>query len=227
MIIEVNKLNPIKINSNESKAITVLISANIFDVTENKIPMAADQTHNFKINSDTDKKAVINFHSGNYSNPLSADPTGTIQVSVNSPYNLGQNGTLKFTEYSNYQFLYWDYNPSEIYLENPSSKETNFTVVNESENGVVKAVCAPRLQIVSVTPNNSTVEKNTTITAEFNVPPSAENSLKDILLSIDGYSVSGNFNTPSLSGKTLTIAANLENLISVDKDKTRTVVSAR
>ncbi len=206
----------------ELKLIKVTLAKSITD-TKN-IQMTAEKSWRYQINNTTNEKASIVF----------ANQT---EGSTNVPskdYSLGQKINISFKENEGYQFVRWDYDKSIILIEEPDSIETIALVIKPTETNTsttIKAICAPCLTVATPYPvndiGNLSVSKNESIRITFDHELPAEEEcreqLENISIKIGSDSVKTNFKAPHIDGKTITIAADNSNLISVDKGETKTV----
>lgn len=214
--IDIDSLNPISLGSSETKDITVTVSRNIFDTTEKSVPMGKDKSWYFKINGATDVKENVTVSSSQ----------GQVYPSGTSKYDMGSSTLLKFEPNDNYQFLYWKSNSECAVILEPENLSTSFVITNQSEAGTeIVPVCAERPLVEKFEPEfkNDGVFKDSTIAITFSKDLSINNNLRNISISCDGMPLNANFKDAVLSGKTITFAADSENLLNVESGSTKTV----
>lgn len=224
LTIEADKLNRIPFATGEtSKTIIVTLKNGISDITG--VSMSAEKTWRYVIVDASDEKASINFTAGTGEGLLNA---------VSGSYSVGQTIDLLFTPNSDYQFIKWDYDSSILKIKDSANPDTTITVIEKTagtQSSQVKAVCAPRPRIVEngFSPaSGSTVPKNSTIQISFdhNLPLESNgyhSQLENISITIAGNPVKSSFLTPSITGGTVTFAADSSNMLEVPSGQTKTV----
>ena len=225
LTIAVDKNNPIEFNAGEIfKTVKVTLSKDIED--SGHIKMNSQKSWNYQITEATDEKATVIL--------TSTEAEGSVYLASTKSYSLGQKITLAFTENADYQFVRWDYDSSIIYIEDPKSLNTVAVVrekTTEEAPTQIKAVCAPRLRVTKLLPENDnanpTVSKNSPIVITFNHEiPADENSLpqlENITISVGGAPVKSSFKSPVISGNTITFDADNYNMLEVPAGQTKTV----
>lgn len=230
LTIEVDKSNPIIIDSGSYEMIDVTVKKEVTD--KEGVCLPTDINWHYKIIEATDEKATILTAAGEIEGVV----TGTIPVEQKTrECNINQKISLEFTENAGYQFYKWDYDKTIVSVENPYSMSTTAVVLNTTKDSVsgedhvsvITALAEPKLQVVSVEPSDGTpVSKNSSIKIKFseNLPADAEAKeiINGIMISIGSVSVKDCFAEPEIINDTILFAAN-NNLISVDAGETKTV----
>ena len=224
LTIQANKLNRIPFATGEtSKTIIVTLKSGISDTAG--VSMSAEKTWRYAIIDASDDKATINF---------TASPTEGVLNAVSGIYSVGQTIDLNFTENADYQFIRWDYDSSFVRIKEPENPDTTITVFEKTtgtQSTQVKAVCAPRPRIIEngLSPvAGSTVPKNTAIqiTFDHNLPVESNGyhpQLENLGIAMAGNPVKSSFLTPSITGGTITFAADYSNMLDVPSGQTKTV----
>ena len=225
LTIGVDRTNPIQFNSGEIyKTVKVTLSKDIAD--SSNIKMNNSKSWNYQITEATDEKATVNL--------TCETAEGSVYLAGTRDYSLGQKITLSFTEDANYQFVKWDYDSSIIYIADATSANTTGTVLDKTtgnEATQIRAVCAPRLRVLSYSPVNNTanptVSKNSSISLQFNhnIPASAEalRQLRNISITLGGTSIKTSFREPVVTEDTIVFAADNSNMIDVPAGQKKTV----
>ncbi len=220
----VDKTNPIEFKSNEIfKTVKVTLSKDITDT--NNIKMNSSKSWNYQITESTDEKATVILSS------VAAE--GSVYLAGTKDYSLGQKITLAFTEDSDYQFVKWEYDPQIIYIADPTTINTTATVLDkttEESPTQIKAVCAPRLRVVTDgfepvnTKDEPSVSKNSPVIIKFNYDlPQDIAQLNNIGIAVGGAPIKNSFLAPTVNKNTITFEANKSNMIDVPQGQTKTV----
>lgn len=156
-------------------------------------------------------------------------PNGAEKYKV---YPKGKN-PISFKVTSEYVFKYWEVVNKDTFsavkdiieIANPEAAETTFTYKTFTSVPVlIRPVCTIRPAISSQVPlENSENTKDTSIVITFSENLSEDIDLDAIQITSSGISVKEHYMDPVLNGTTITIAANLSNLISVPENKTKTI----
>ena len=230
--IEVNKLNPIELDSaNDKKTVNVTLSNKICD--ENGVRMSEDRHWTYMINATTDEQADVVISCIDGEGSLGNFGEKVIQKSYSIGYSLG----LIFTESLDYQFVKWDFDPNFIAVSDAESKNTTATIIaptEVNESTQIKAICAPKLKITDFAPKNNsdnpTVSKNSSIVLTFSetLPVDKEGlaQLENINIMVGGSPVKSSFLAPVINEKTVTFVADKSNMLYVTAGQTKTVTVA-
>lgn len=219
LTIAVDKSNPIEIDTGASfKIIKVTISDKI--KASNGITINSGKTWRYQVTNETDEKATVT---------LSSEVAeGSVYLAGTRDYSIGQKLTLAFTESADYQFIRWDYDSSVVHVAEPLSASTTALIMEKSSETQIKAVCAPRLRVLSFTPQNDvlspTVSKNSSIVITFSQNlPSDEGMLNNISIAVGGSPVKNSFSSPRVNGNIITFSADKTNMLDVYAGQTKTV----
>ncbi|HAC31725.1 MAG TPA: hypothetical protein DCF70_03775 [Treponema sp.] len=219
LTIAVDKSNPIEIDTGSSfKIIKVTISDKI--KASNGITINSGKTWRYQVTNETDEKATVT---------LSSEVAeGSVYLAGTRDYSIGQKLTLAFTESADYQFIRWDYDSSVVHVAEPLSASTTALIMEKSTGTQIKAVCAPRLRVLSFTPQNDvlspTVSKNSSIVITFSQNlPSDEGMLNNISIAVGGSPVKNSFSSPRVNGNIITFSADKTNMLDVYAGQTKTV----
>ena len=219
LTIAVDKSNPIEIDTGASfKIIKVTISDKI--KASNGITINSGKTWRYQVTNETDEKATVT---------LSSEVAeGSVYLAGTRDYSIGQKLTLAFTESADYQFIRWDYDSSVVHVAEPLSASTTALIMEKSTGTQIKAVCAPRLRVLSFTPQNDvlspTVSKNSSIVITFSQNlPSDEGMLNNISIAVGGSPVKNSFSSPRVNGNIITFSADKTNMLDVYAGQTKTV----
>ncbi len=232
LTIEVDKINPILINSGSYEMIDVTVKKDVTDTEGVSLP--EDINWHYKIIEATDEKATIYTEAETINGVVS----GTVPAEQKiRECNINQKITLDFTENAGFQFFKWEYDEKIVSLENPRSKTTTAIVLNATKNIVsgedkpstIKAICKPKLKVVGVEPSdNQLVSKNSSISIKFNnnIPNDEEGkkALNGIMISMGSVSIKDCFNEPEIVNDTVIFTARNDNMIDVPAGETKSVV---
>lgn len=139
--------------------------------------------------------------------------------------------TVEFSPADDYKFIKWIAQDKDTqaeltdFIDFDAPKSLLTTVkIKKAGNIQIKPICLERPKVVEFEPQRSQagVPKNSTITVTFSQALSLENDLSRIEISINGDSISENFNEPSLDGKSITILAS-NKMLEMEMSGTKTV----
>ena len=225
LIIAADRTKPIEFETGVLfKTIKVTLSPDITDT--DGIKMNFEKSWKYQITEATDDKATVNLTS----NAME----GSVYLAGQKDYSIGQKITLSFTETADYQFIKWNYDSAYIAIAEPDSAQT-YAYVREKTEGTptnITAVCASRLRLAEngyepKTNGNETVSKNSSIQLTFNQPLPTDSEglaqLANIGITIGGNPVKTSYNSPVISGNTVSFTANRANLLDITEGQTKTV----
>ncbi len=228
--IEVDKTNPIELESSTNKkTIKVTLSNKICD-EEYGVRMNEERHWTYMINASTDEQAEIIISC--------TEGEGTLgnfgEKIIQKKYSIGYSLDLDFKESSDYQFIKWDFDSDFIAVQDVESKNTTATILSPTQEDKpvqIKAICAPRLRIEDFEPKNnndkSTVSKNSSIIITFNENLPANNDglsqLENITISVGGSPAKSSFLKPVVNENTITFTADKTNMLYVPAGQTKTV----
>jgi len=155
LVIPVNTNNYIPVDSDKTKNICVTISKNVTNT--NNISMEEDYSWTYKINASTLEKLSIN--------PECDAVTGSFTLNSNTKYSINESFTLTFITTPDYDFKYWTYDKTKLYVEEPKSPTTKVIVLAGSSSPTpVTAVCSLKASADRVNPEWGEIKVGTKIT---------------------------------------------------------------